>query len=151
MPKKGERMTDEARAKLRATRALQVFTPEHRARMSAGLKGKPWSAARRAAAPTNTPEQRAKISASMKGYVKTTEHRARLSASLRGHPDYVSTAPVKGECAYCLGPANTYDHVIPRGRPGWDAPDNVVLACWPCNRWKGRRTPEEWFAGARRT
>ena len=83
----------------------------------------------------------------------TAEHRANLSAAQKGKPRpyargnrNVQDAPVKGECAYCLGPATTHDHVIPRGRPGWDDPENVVLACLSCNRAKSNRTPDEWFA-----
>jgi hypothetical protein len=55
-------------------------------------------------------------------------------------------APVLGECVYCDAPAQTWDHVIPRGRPGADDPDNLMPACWDCNRAKGARTPEEWFS-----
>ncbi|MEP7378371.1 MAG: HNH endonuclease [Chloroflexota bacterium] len=55
-------------------------------------------------------------------------------------------ASVKGECIYCFQPATTYDHVIPRGRPGWDEPGNLVPACLSCNGQKGQRTPDEWLA-----
>lgn len=49
-----------------------------------------------------------------------------------------------GKCAYCLGPAENIDHVIPKSRPGgshtWT---NVVASCQKCNVRKGARTPEE--------
>lgn len=46
-------------------------------------------------------------------------------------------------CAYCLGPAETIDHVMPRSRGGRHAWDNVVAACAKCNHTKGARTPAE--------
>lgn len=50
-------------------------------------------------------------------------------------------------CQYCrkeLGKADaTVDHVVPRTKGGKTIWQNVVLACPPCNRRKGGRTPEE--------
>lgn len=50
-------------------------------------------------------------------------------------------------CQYCgsqPGKANlTLDHVVPRSRGGRTAWENVAIACGPCNRRKGNRTPEE--------
>ncbi|HEY8532548.1 MAG TPA: HNH endonuclease [Micromonospora sp.] len=46
-------------------------------------------------------------------------------------------------CAYCRGPAETIDHVVPRSRGGRHAWDNVVAACAKCNHAKGDRTPAE--------
>jgi 5-methylcytosine-specific restriction endonuclease McrA len=41
-------------------------------------------------------------------------------------------------CSYCeLRTADTVDHVIPVGRGGGSSPENLVPACWPCNRLKG--------------
>src|SRR6185369_3150320 len=48
-----------------------------------------------------------------------------------------------GRCAYCAGPAETIDHVMPRSRGGIHAWDNVVAACARCNHKKGDRTPAE--------
>lgn len=70
-----------------------------------------------------------------------------MSAAAMGNRR-VLEATVKGECVYCFSPATTFDHVIPRGRPGWDEPDNLVPACLTCNVSKGQRTPEEWLEGA---
>ncbi len=36
-------------------------------------------------------------------------------------------------CAYCGGPADTVDHVIPRAEGGGDESGNLVAACKPCN------------------
>lgn len=67
-------------------------------------------------------------------------------------------------CAYCGAPGGIYwprtskgepggwvhftdlelDHVIPEWAGGEPGPENVVLACRPCNRSKKNRTPEEW-------
>ena len=46
-------------------------------------------------------------------------------------------------CAYCRGPAETIDHVMPRSRGGGHAWENVVAACARCNHTKGDRTPAE--------
>jgi 5-methylcytosine-specific restriction endonuclease McrA len=35
------------------------------------------------------------------------------------------------------------DHVVPRSRAGEDSWTNLVTACQPCNRRKGRCTPNE--------
>ena len=48
-----------------------------------------------------------------------------------------------GRCAYCKGPAETIDHVLPRSRGGRHAWENVVAACARCNHTKGDRTPAE--------
>jgi len=46
-------------------------------------------------------------------------------------------------CAYCRGPAETIDHVMPRSRGGRHVWENVVAACARCNHTKGDRTPVE--------
>lgn len=49
-------------------------------------------------------------------------------------------------CRYCgtrEGPFEC-DHVIPVSRGGPNRLDNLVVACAPCNRAKGARTPSEW-------
>lgn len=126
------------------------LSPEHRAAIGAGLIGRPV-----------TPEMRAKMRAAKLGKPLSPEHRAKLSAALRGKPTWnkgVPTTPehraklveaarnhvVIGECVYCGAPAMSFDHVIPRGRPGWE--DNVVPACISCNASKNQRTPDEWLA-----
>lgn len=136
----GRVLSPETRAKMSA--ALRgnthtkghVLTPEHRAAISAGSKGKPKS-----------PETRARMSASLRLRRHTPEGRAKIGATKVGN-SFVLTAPIKGECVYCFGPATTRDHVIPRGRPGWDDPGNIVLACLSCNTSKRDSTPEEWVA-----
>jgi HNH endonuclease len=50
-------------------------------------------------------------------------------------------------CVYCSSEDRTnltVDHVLPRSRGGSDSPENLVTACWTCNRQKWARTPEEW-------
>jgi 5-methylcytosine-specific restriction endonuclease McrA len=53
----------------------------------------------------------------------------------------------KNTCQYCgrRMPKSdlTMDHVIPRSRGGYDAWENLVLACMNCNVRKANRTPEE--------
>lgn len=53
----------------------------------------------------------------------------------------------KGRCHYCdielhISEA-TLDHQCPVSRGGRTVLDNLVLACAPCNRTKGRKTSEE--------
>lgn len=131
MPKRGEHLT-----------------PEHRARISAAQKGRPF-----------TPEHLAAIRAAhvrQRGIPLSAKHRAALigvkhpqsSIRLAGNT-YLADAPIKGECVYCFQPARGFDHVIPRGRPGWDEPENLVIACYSCNQSKNNRTPEEWLAGVK--
>lgn len=46
-------------------------------------------------------------------------------------------------CAYCAGPADTVDHLLPRSRGGGDTWFNLVAACRSCNGLKDDRTPQE--------
>jgi 5-methylcytosine-specific restriction endonuclease McrA len=46
-------------------------------------------------------------------------------------------------CAYCGGPAQTVDHVLPKSRGGASSWLNLVAACFGCNRAKDDRTPAE--------
>lgn len=47
-------------------------------------------------------------------------------------------------CRYCGTSQNpTVDHVVPRCQGGGDAPENLVVACRPCNLRKSGRTPEQ--------
>ena len=48
-----------------------------------------------------------------------------------------------GRCAYCGGPAETVDHVLPKSRGGGSTWSNLVAACVPCNHFKAARTPQE--------
>ncbi|MEZ4752721.1 MAG: HNH endonuclease [Bdellovibrionota bacterium] len=51
------------------------------------------------------------------------------------------------ECQYCskklTSKSSTLDHVIPRSQSGNTSWENIVLACAPCNRRKGGKTPEQ--------
>ena len=40
-------------------------------------------------------------------------------------------------------PVATFDHVVPRSQGGATTWENVVIACAPCNRQKGGRTPAQ--------
>ena len=59
--------------------------------------------------------------------------------------DFVLSAPIKGECAYCGAPARSTDHVLPRSRGGGDDKANIVPCCYRCNSSKSNRTPDEWL------
>ncbi len=63
-----------------------------------------------------------------------------------GHVPACTKAGVRsrdGRCAYCGGPADTVDHVLPRSRGGASSWMNLVAACSPCNSRKADRTPAE--------
>jgi hypothetical protein len=51
------------------------------------------------------------------------------------------------KCVYCGddGGPFEFDHVLPVSKGGKTCHENIVLACQPCNRSKGARTPEEWL------
>lgn len=69
-------------------------------------------------------------------------HRMHLPVSRRG-----VLARDGYTCQYCgaqPGKARlTVDHVVPRSRGGKKSWENLVTACAPCNRRKGRRLPDE--------
>lgn len=46
-------------------------------------------------------------------------------------------------CQYCLGSAESLDHVIPKSRGGTNTWENVVACCRRCNIRKGNRLPAE--------
>ena len=72
-------------------------------------------------------------------YVKTTFLYARTPAwSKRGvlRRDH-------HRCAYCEGPADTVDHLLPQSRGGTNSWQNTVAACTRCNNRKANRTPAE--------
>lgn len=49
-------------------------------------------------------------------------------------------------CSYCgdeEGPFHL-DHINPVSRGGSNKPDNLTVACVPCNLSKGAKTPDEW-------
>lgn len=50
----------------------------------------------------------------------------------------------RSTCQYCGSKRKlTIDHIMPQSRGGQHRWDNVVIACEPCNQFKGARTPEE--------
>jgi len=53
-------------------------------------------------------------------------------------------------CFYCGGKVErlTRDHVIPLTKGGTDRIENIVPACWPCNRAKGVKPLERFKNGA---
>ncbi|MFW0783532.1 HNH endonuclease [Gordonia sp. CPCC 206044] len=46
-------------------------------------------------------------------------------------------------CAYCEGPADTVDHIVPQSRGGQSTYGNQVAACKSCNGFKANRTPRQ--------
>lgn len=103
-------------------------------------KGRPHPKVPTFAGRQHTPEARAAISAALAG-----KPRPRSRGNQNAVGQSRANDPIIGECVYCGGTATTRDHVIPRGRPGWDTPDNVVPACKSCNAMKKNRTPDEWW------
>ncbi len=53
-----------------------------------------------------------------------------------------------GACVYCgvSSVALHLDHIMPFSRGGSSRPENLVLACVPCNLSKGAKTPGEWLS-----
>jgi 5-methylcytosine-specific restriction endonuclease McrA len=50
-----------------------------------------------------------------------------------------------GQCAYCLAPATTWDHIVPVVTGGETVPWNIVPACLSCNSSKNCREVFEWM------
>lgn len=52
-----------------------------------------------------------------------------------------------GKCQYCGLSCSrdgfTYDHVVPKIQGGKTVWDNIVMSCYPCNKRKGGRTPDQ--------
>lgn len=131
----GSHRSPESIAKTAAAHRGRKATPEQRERLSEAHKGQvAWNRGATANA-----ESRAAYSAGQRRRFERPEER---EAARNAHSRWRRT----GDCAYCGEAANSWDHVIPRGRPGWDAPENKVPACITCNNSKGPRTPGEWQA-----
>lgn len=149
-PNLGRKHTAQARANMSAAHMGHTIPSAQRAKTSAALKGRP-----------RPPEVLERIHTSLRsaiadgrvkpriGWRHTPEARDRIRSGMQGNQN-TSNAAVIGECVYCGDPATTKDHQIPRGRPGWDAPGNLVPACLSCNSAKRNRTPEEWAEALRR-
>ncbi|MGV9714290.1 HNH endonuclease [Gordonia sp. NPDC003424] len=60
---------------------------------------------------------------------------------------YASTATILRRdqwiCAYCNGPADTVDHIVPQSAGGPSTFGNQVAACKSCNGFKADRTPRQ--------
>lgn len=151
-------LTPATRAAMSAASVRKWEDPERRAKMSEAMRASavrtwkdPATRAKRAEATRvasvrmwKDPARRAKGVAAAKRTWKDPARRAKMAALNIGNQN-VRNAAIKGECVYCFGPATQHDHIVPRGRSGWDDPENVALACLSCNASKGRRTPDEWL------
>ena len=49
------------------------------------------------------------------------------------------------KCAYCGGPAETWDHIVPISKGGETVPWNIVPACLSCNSSKKDRDVFDWM------
>lgn len=84
--------------------------------------------------------------------VASSRRRARLRGSGGRHTVQDVQAQYsrqRGLCYWCkesVGDEYQVDHVIPVSRGGGDGPDNIVIACAPCNHRKSDKMPWE-FAG----
>jgi len=64
----------------------------------------------------------------------------------------VFIAKFNGQCVYCLRTIAehdirlTRDHKVPLARGGTDDDDNIVAACFDCNRRKGTKSYEQFMA-----
>ena len=77
--------------------------------------------------------------------------RARVHARRRGIAPVPSDANLvaelfDGRCAYCGGPHESWDHVVPVVSGGDSLPGNVVPACVTCNSSKKDRKVWSWLA-----
>ncbi|MGW2633794.1 HNH endonuclease [Streptomyces chattanoogensis] len=75
--------------------------------------------------------------------------RPALQVARRSRPAPYSRAEILARwagCAYCNGPAEELDHVLPLSRGGRDVAANIVAACRACNASKYTQTLAEWAA-----
>lgn len=91
---------------------------------------------------------------------KKREKDARRRAALQGcrHfgpiPPHVLAARAEvfgNRCAYCGGPHEHWDHVIPASKKSWHIPANLRPACESCNTSKGAKALKEWLNRDHRT
>lgn len=81
--------------------------------------------------------------------------RARVHARKRGIAAVPADADLVAElfdhrCAYCSGPHESWDHVVPVAGGGDSTPGNLVPACLSCNSSKKDRDVHEWLEGRER-
>jgi 5-methylcytosine-specific restriction endonuclease McrA len=86
---------------------------------------------------------------------KVQANRARHQALLVNAPGHFTPADLKeqhrkqaGLCFYChaeLHKLGSVDHVIPLSKRGTNLPENIDLACWPCNNRKGDMMPDQFL------
>lgn len=86
-----------------------------------------------------------------KAKVKEWSHRRRAVTEAPGGFTAKDIGLIWGEqdglCTYCfeeLDDTCEADHFIPIAQGGGNEPENIVLACMPCNRSKGAKMPWEW-------
>lgn len=104
----------------------------------------------------NNPEKRLAYlqSDNYKLVCKAKAHRRRArkleaGGSFSRHDVMMQINQQRGCCWWCGKPVgNDYhvDHIIPLSRGGSNGPENIVIACAPCNLSKGAKLPHE-FAG----
>lgn len=94
-------------------------------------------------------EQQVYLKQYAKDYNRAVTANARAKAA--GRDGYVSVRLLRRRmelfgrrCAYCRGPYEHVDHVVPLAAGGDNYPDNLVPACSACNLSKGERLPMQW-------
>lgn len=87
---------------------------------------------------------------------KTKSYKLTRRARIWGSEGTVSPSDIQslyaaqeGRCAYCgveVGESYHVDHIVPLSRGGGNGPDNLAIACPPCNLSKHNKLLEEWKA-----
>lgn len=80
--------------------------------------------------------------------VAAQRHRRRARIAKNGFETYSLTDVYEESdyrCAYCSGPIEHLDHIIPVAKGGADTRTNVIGACALCNQTKSDMDPEEWI------
>lgn len=141
--------TKNRHAVLEAQRARVAASPDkNRERARAWAKKNPERAAARTASwRTNNPET---LRAMRRIYRQT--RRARARAAGRPERAHVEALLRETACTYCEKPFDlavrarwlTVDHIISLARGGTNASENLVAACYGCNRSKGSKMLSEW-------
>jgi 5-methylcytosine-specific restriction endonuclease McrA len=93
------------------------------------------------------PEARAEWGRCNPEKIAAIRHRRRARIANNGAEPYDILAVYEEtdfRCAYCAGPIEHLDHIVPIARGGTDTRDNVTGACALCNQTKGDTLPDVW-------
>lgn len=94
-------------------------------------------------------KKRTQYWSTLPGRASRNAHQANVRARGYGVAGRLTAADLRaivGQCHYCGGEQQGWDHVVPLCRGGANTPDNLVPTCRACNKSKGAKTADEFVA-----